>query len=49
MATPQELQVVSWVAQFVEREYGTVPGSPTERDGRDGSGLTVDFTFDNEG
>jgi hypothetical protein len=46
MATPQELQVVGWVADFVEREHGTVPGPSTERDGKDGSGLTVDFTFE---
>src|SRR5437867_4715574 len=46
MATPQELQIVGWVSDFVEREYGTVPGPPTERDGKDGSGLTVDFTFE---
>jgi hypothetical protein len=46
LATPQELQIAGWVAEFVERELGTVPGPPTERDGQDGSGLTVDFTFD---
>lgn len=46
MGTRQELQVVKWVAYFVERELGTVPGKPTERDAKDGSGLTVDFTFD---
>lgn len=46
LATPQELQIAGWVAELVERELGTVPGPPTERDGQDGSGLTVDFTFD---
>jgi hypothetical protein len=46
LATPQELQIADWVAEFVEREFGTVPGPPTKRDGQDGSGLTVDFTFD---
>jgi hypothetical protein len=46
LATRQELQIVGWVADFVERELRTVPGPPTERDGEDGSGLTVDFTFD---
>ncbi len=46
VVTAQELQTAAWVADLVERELGTVPGHPTERDGQDGSGLTVDFTFD---
>ena len=42
----QEREVAGWVAQLVQREYNVVPGLPTERDGRDGAGLTVDFTYD---
>lgn len=43
---PQELQVVGWVAAFIESIFGVVPGSWTERDGLDRSGLTVDVTFE---
>jgi hypothetical protein len=46
LQTGQELEVVHWVAKFVEQEYGIVAGRPTERDGKDGSGLTIDVTFD---
>ncbi|MGQ0668964.1 MAG: hypothetical protein ACT4PO_04705 [Actinomycetota bacterium] len=46
MTDEQEREVARWVARLVEREYDVVPGPPTERDGRDGSGLTVDFTYD---
>jgi len=46
MLKPQELQVVRWVAAFIEPIFGVVPGSWTERDGSDRSGLTVDATFE---
>jgi hypothetical protein len=42
----QEREVAGRVARLVQSEYNEVPGLPTERDGRDGSGLTVDFTYD---
>jgi hypothetical protein len=45
--TLEERQVVEWVADFVERQHGVVPGPWTERNGNDDSGLTVDVTFDN--
>lgn len=34
------------IAELVELQYGIVAGAATERDGRDDSGLTNDFTFD---
>jgi hypothetical protein len=46
MTSEQELQVAGWVGEVVQREYGVPAGPPTERDGRDDSGLTNDFTFD---
>ncbi len=46
LATTEELQIVSWVAELVHREHGMVAGQATERDGSDGSGLTIDFTFE---
>ena len=41
-----EREVAGWVARLVQREYNVVPGPSTDRDGIDGSGLTVDFTYD---
>jgi hypothetical protein len=46
LLTDQELEAVRWVARLVEQEYGIVAGEPTERDGADDSGLTIDATFD---
>jgi hypothetical protein len=47
LATVQELEVAAWIAELVERQYGVGAGPATERDGKDDSGLTNDFTFDN--
>jgi hypothetical protein len=47
LANEQELEVTTWVAELVQRQYGVAAGQATERDGRDDSGLTNDFTFDN--
>jgi hypothetical protein len=46
LASEQGREVVGWVTELVERQYRVSPGSPTERDGKDDSGLTNDFTFD---
>jgi hypothetical protein len=46
MATAQEVEVANWIALLVEQLYQTRLGPPTERDGRDDSGLTNDFTFE---
>jgi hypothetical protein len=46
LESEQELEIAGWVAELVARLYEISPGSPTKRDGMDGSGLTNDFTFD---
>ncbi len=46
MASPQEIQVVEWVADFVELDLGVIPGPWTEGNRMGGSDLSVDFTFE---
>ncbi|MGH2545560.1 MAG: hypothetical protein ACRDHJ_01635 [Actinomycetota bacterium] len=46
MATEAELEMASCIAELVQRQYGIAVGSVTERNGKDDSGLTNDFTFD---
>jgi len=46
MASEQELEVAGWITELVQRQYGVNVGPATERDGKDDSGLTNDFTFD---
>lgn len=46
MASEQEREVATWVAELVHGQCAIAAGPATERDGEDGSGLTNDFTFD---
>jgi hypothetical protein len=46
MATAQEREVAAWIALLVEQLWGIEVGPATERDGRDDSGLTNDFTYE---
>jgi hypothetical protein len=46
VATDQEREVAAWIAELVQLQYGIAAGPATERDGRDDSGLTNDFCFD---
>jgi hypothetical protein len=46
VATTQELEVAAWVSTLVEEMYGVEVGPATERDGKDDSGLTNDFTYE---
>lgn len=46
MATTQELEVAAWVAALVKELYEVEVGPATERDGKDDSGLTNDFTYE---
>jgi hypothetical protein len=46
MPTAQEEEIAHWIAKLVSTQFGVDPGPATERDGKDGSGLTNDFTYE---